>query len=96
MRRHCLSGYLPKQVEKIRLQKNIELNSRDAKALGAGRVLPMRQRCELVCERGIICHLKVFKRGPFSDKTGTERSIRGWTSERSLPIYNIVEYPPRA
>lgn len=74
MRRHCLSGYLPKQVEKIRLQKNIELNSRDVEALGAGRVLPMMHLCELVCERGITCHLKVFKRGPFSDKTGTEKS----------------------
>ena len=36
MRRHCLSGYLPKQVEKICLQNNIELNSRDVKALGVG------------------------------------------------------------
>ena len=36
MRRHCLSGYLPKQVEKICLQNNTELNSRDVKALGAG------------------------------------------------------------
>jgi len=37
MRRHCLSGYLPKQVEEICLQNNyIELNSRDVKALGAG------------------------------------------------------------
>ena len=35
MCRHCLSGYLPKQVEKICLQNNcIELNSRDVKALG--------------------------------------------------------------
>ena len=39
MRRHCLSGYLPKQVEKICLQNNIELNSRDVKALGAGHSL---------------------------------------------------------
>ena len=36
MRGHCLSGYLPKQVEKICLQNNIEFNSRDVKALGAG------------------------------------------------------------
>ena len=35
MCRHCLSGYLPKQVEKICLQNNIELNSHDVKALGA-------------------------------------------------------------
>ena len=35
MRRHCLRGYLPKQVEKICLQNNIEFNSRDVKALGA-------------------------------------------------------------
>ena len=26
MRRHCLRGYLPKQVEKICLQNNIEFN----------------------------------------------------------------------
>ena len=36
MCRHCLSGYLPKQVEEICLQNNIELNSHDVKALGAG------------------------------------------------------------
>ena len=36
MRRHCLSGYLPKEVEKICLQNNIAFNSRDVKALGAG------------------------------------------------------------
>ena len=39
MCRHCLSGYLPKQVEKICLQNNTELNSRDVKALGAGYFL---------------------------------------------------------
>ena len=45
MRRHCLRGYLPKQVEKICLQNNCtELNSRDVKAIGAGYSLwPIRE-----------------------------------------------------
>ena len=29
------------------------------------------QRCEEVCERDIICHLKVYEKGIFSEKTGT-------------------------
>ena len=29
------------------------------------------QRSELVCERGIICHLKVYEKGAFSGTTGT-------------------------
>jgi len=36
---------------------------------------------------------KVYERGTFSEKMVYKR-VRGWTSGRSLPIYDFFEYPP--
>ena len=40
------------------------------------------QRSKQVCQRGTICQQMACK------------SSRGWTSERSLPVKNFIQYPP--
>ena len=52
------------------------------------------QRSELVCERGIICHLKVYtKRVPFLAQL-VDKRVRDWTTARSLPYKVLLSIPP--
>ena len=37
------------------------------------------------------CHLWIYGRSTFS---GKNKTVRGWTSGRSLPVWKFVKYPP--